>query len=187
MVFLFKTHTHQVRRFKGKIPPPHRVFTSKSAIGTERFNRLSADDIFWSKNPMRWRDLSFETLHLMCGVSKGKITPLHGFFSTIDTLTAQIFFFSRALGGSDSRLIYRHYATLYFVFCVDSSESELGILDLIQVYDLKMFLEFVRATGKGYIACVRTKLSITIKSSNNAFEAAHFYVSDTRITYFAVW
>ena len=39
-----------------------------------------------------------------------------------------------ALGGPDSRLIYRHYATLYFVFCVDSSESELGILDLIQVF-----------------------------------------------------
>ncbi|XP_073083254.1 AP-3 complex subunit sigma-2 isoform X2 [Manis javanica] len=38
------------------------------------------------------------------------------------------------LGGSDYKLIYRHYATLYFVFCVDSSESELGILDLIQVF-----------------------------------------------------
>lgn len=38
------------------------------------------------------------------------------------------------LGGSDAKLIYRHYATLYFVFCVDSSESELGILDLIQVF-----------------------------------------------------
>ncbi|KJE92829.1 AP-3 complex subunit sigma-1 [Capsaspora owczarzaki ATCC 30864] len=38
------------------------------------------------------------------------------------------------IGGSDSKLIYRHYATLYFVFCVDSSESELGILDLIQVF-----------------------------------------------------
>ncbi|XP_063722110.1 AP-3 complex subunit sigma-1-like isoform X1 [Symsagittifera roscoffensis] len=36
--------------------------------------------------------------------------------------------------GSDDKLIYRHYATLYFVFCVDSSESELGILDLIQVF-----------------------------------------------------
>lgn len=31
------------------------------------------------------------------------------------------------------RVIYRHYATLYFVFVVDGSESELGILDLIQV------------------------------------------------------
>ncbi|KAL0613891.1 AP-3 complex subunit sigma-1 [Plecturocebus cupreus] len=38
------------------------------------------------------------------------------------------------IGGSDNKLIYRHYAMLYFVFCVDSSESELGILDLIQVF-----------------------------------------------------
>lgn len=36
------------------------------------------------------------------------------------------------LGSGEWRLIYRHYATLYFVFCVDSNESELGILDLIQ-------------------------------------------------------
>merc|ERR1719230_323840 len=36
--------------------------------------------------------------------------------------------------GRDTRLIYRHYATLYFVFVCDSSESELGILDLIQVF-----------------------------------------------------
>lgn len=39
-----------------------------------------------------------------------------------------------SIGGSDYKLIYRHYATLYFVFCVDSSESELGILDLIQTF-----------------------------------------------------
>lgn len=31
-------------------------------------------------------------------------------------------------------MIYRHYATLYFVFVVDEAESELGILDLIQVF-----------------------------------------------------
>eukprot|EP01094_Clydonella_sp_ATCC50884_P008864 TRINITY_DN18404_c0_g1_i1.p2 TRINITY_DN18404_c0_g1~~TRINITY_DN18404_c0_g1_i1.p2 ORF type:complete len:166 (-),score=68.94 TRINITY_DN18404_c0_g1_i1:56-553(-) len=36
--------------------------------------------------------------------------------------------------GKDTKLIYRHYATLYFIFCVDQSESELGILDLIQVF-----------------------------------------------------
>ena len=36
--------------------------------------------------------------------------------------------------GPDVRLIYRHYATLYFIFAVDRSESELGILDLIQVF-----------------------------------------------------
>mmetsp|Transcript_16192 Transcript_16192/g.19783 ORF Transcript_16192/g.19783 Transcript_16192/m.19783 type:complete len:179 (+) Transcript_16192:84-620(+) len=36
--------------------------------------------------------------------------------------------------GSNIKLIYRHYATLYFVFAVDSKESDLGILDLIQVF-----------------------------------------------------
>ena len=36
--------------------------------------------------------------------------------------------------GKDTKLIYRHYATLYFVFCVDAQESDLGILDLIQVF-----------------------------------------------------
>lgn len=36
--------------------------------------------------------------------------------------------------GPDVRVIYRHYATLFFVFCVDQAESELGILDLIQVF-----------------------------------------------------
>lgn len=41
---------------------------------------------------------------------------------------------STMLGGSETRIIYRHYATLYFVFVVDSTESELGILDLIQVF-----------------------------------------------------
>ncbi len=36
--------------------------------------------------------------------------------------------------GQGMKLIYRHYATLYFIFAVDSAESELGILDLIQVF-----------------------------------------------------
>jgi AP-3 complex subunit sigma len=36
--------------------------------------------------------------------------------------------------GSHIKLIYRHYATLYFVFAVDAQESDLGILDLIQVF-----------------------------------------------------
>jgi len=36
--------------------------------------------------------------------------------------------------GDNIKLIYRHYATLYFVFAVDSQESDLGILDLIQVF-----------------------------------------------------
>ena len=32
------------------------------------------------------------------------------------------------------KLVYRHYATLYFIFVVDEQESELGMLDLIQVF-----------------------------------------------------
>ncbi|PFH49192.1 hypothetical protein AMATHDRAFT_148191, partial [Amanita thiersii Skay4041] len=41
------------------------------------------------------------------------------------------------LGGQKDerwRVVYRCYATLYFVFVVDGAESELGILDLIQVF-----------------------------------------------------
>uniref|UniRef100_A0A673XY98 Adaptor related protein complex 3 subunit sigma 2 n=1 Tax=Salmo trutta TaxID=8032 RepID=A0A673XY98_SALTR len=52
------------------------------------------------------------------------------------------------IGGSDYKLIYRHYATLYFVFCVDSSESELGILDLIQVGCLHIDSVFVETLDK---------------------------------------
>lgn len=37
-------------------------------------------------------------------------------------------------GDDDVRIIYRHYATLYFVFVADAQESELGMLDLIQVF-----------------------------------------------------
>ncbi|KAJ2560020.1 Sigma-adaptin 3A [Coemansia sp. RSA 1933] len=39
-----------------------------------------------------------------------------------------------AMVGSGNRIIYRRYATLFFVFVVDQSESELGIYDLIQVF-----------------------------------------------------
>jgi AP-3 complex subunit sigma len=36
--------------------------------------------------------------------------------------------------GDTTKIIYRHYATLYFIFAVDQQESDLGILDLIQVF-----------------------------------------------------
>ena len=36
--------------------------------------------------------------------------------------------------GKGTKLVYRHYATLYFVFACEDTESELGILDLIQVF-----------------------------------------------------
>lgn len=34
----------------------------------------------------------------------------------------------------DEKIIYRHFASLFFVMIADSSESELGILDLLQVF-----------------------------------------------------
>ncbi|KAL6222414.1 hypothetical protein ACLB2K_005806 [Fragaria x ananassa] len=36
--------------------------------------------------------------------------------------------------GPDTRLVYKHFATLYFVFVFDNSENELAMLDLIQVF-----------------------------------------------------
>ncbi|KAG8926914.1 Sigma-adaptin 3A [Tulasnella sp. 419] len=36
--------------------------------------------------------------------------------------------------NDELRVVYRCYATLYFVFVVDGGESELGMLDLIQVF-----------------------------------------------------
>ncbi|KAL4568948.1 hypothetical protein LXL04_024569 [Taraxacum kok-saghyz] len=39
-----------------------------------------------------------------------------------------------SLLGPDSRLVYKLFATLYFVFIFDSSENELAMFDLIQVY-----------------------------------------------------
>ncbi|KAJ7155708.1 Adaptor protein complex sigma subunit [Mycena filopes] len=45
-------------------------------------------------------------------------------------------FFEPKIGevGERCRVVYRNYATLYFVFVVDGAESELGILDLIHVF-----------------------------------------------------
>lgn len=39
-----------------------------------------------------------------------------------------------AIFGHDTQVVYKHLATLYFVFVFDSSENELAMLDLIQVF-----------------------------------------------------
>ncbi|KAL1336937.1 AP-3 complex subunit sigma isoform X1 [Arachis hypogaea] len=41
---------------------------------------------------------------------------------------------AESIFGPDSRLVYKHFATLYFVLIFDSSENELAMLDLIQVF-----------------------------------------------------
>ncbi|PHJ23698.1 adaptor-related protein complex sigma 2 subunit [Cystoisospora suis] len=40
----------------------------------------------------------------------------------------------KELLGPNAKIIYRHFATLYFIFVTDEMESALGILDLIQVF-----------------------------------------------------
>uniref|UniRef100_A0A0E0CXH6 AP complex mu/sigma subunit domain-containing protein n=2 Tax=Oryza meridionalis TaxID=40149 RepID=A0A0E0CXH6_9ORYZ len=39
-----------------------------------------------------------------------------------------------AIFGPGAKLVYKHLATLYFVFVFDSSENELAVLDLVQVF-----------------------------------------------------
>ncbi|KAJ7944287.1 AP complex subunit sigma [Quillaja saponaria] len=41
---------------------------------------------------------------------------------------------TESIFGPDTRLVYKHYATLYFVVIFDSSENELAMADLIQVF-----------------------------------------------------
>ena len=40
---------------------------------------------------------------------------------------------SSCFGVPGARIVYRQYATLYFIMVIDSNESELSVLDLIQV------------------------------------------------------
>lgn len=48
-------------------------------------------------------------------------------------MPARIFRAKNGIEDDEIRVVYRCYATLYFVFVVDGGESELGVLDLIQV------------------------------------------------------
>ncbi|XP_054165886.1 AP-3 complex subunit sigma-1-like [Oppia nitens] len=54
--------------------------------------------------------------------------------STRDDHVCNVLHAGVLVDDSDFKLIYRHYATLYFVMCADTAESELGILDLIQIF-----------------------------------------------------
>ncbi|TKR77309.1 hypothetical protein L596_018306 [Steinernema carpocapsae] len=56
------------------------------------------------------------------------------------------FFDASALMGPDTKFVYRNYATLYFVFCVDEAENALMVLDLIKVFveTLDQYFENVR-------------------------------------------
>ena len=56
-----------------------------------------------------------------------------GLCNFLDAPELEQFLAPAAGDGERLRVVYRSYATLHFVFVVDSAESELGILDLIQV------------------------------------------------------
>ena len=55
-----------------------------------------------------------------------------------------------------ARIVYRQYATLYFIFAIDASESELGILDLIQARRLRPGC-FSGAGLLGWVALARAQ------------------------------
>jgi AP-3 complex subunit sigma len=57
--------------------------------------------------------------------------------------------------------VYRSYATLHFVFVVDGAESELGILDLIQVRS-----QTVLVVVRLFLCC----LQVFVESLDRAFE-----------------
>ena len=58
-------------------------------------------------------------------------------------------------------MVYRNYATLYFVFVVDSAESELGILDLIQVRP-----DICGVDNR----CLSIRVQVFVESLDRAFE-----------------
>ncbi|KAG8904665.1 Sigma-adaptin 3A [Tulasnella sp. 403] len=57
-----------------------------------------------------------------------------GLCNFLDAPELQLNWAKNGVEGDETRVVYRCYATLYFVFVVDGGESELGILDLIQVF-----------------------------------------------------
>lgn len=70
--------------------------------------------------------------------------------------------------GEGVKLIYRHYATLYFVFAVDQQESDLGILDLIQGTERRICL-----LGQGCRVVLFTRSVCSRSRANDAAVLSH--------------
>ncbi|KAG8474624.1 hypothetical protein CXB51_031264 [Gossypium anomalum] len=68
---------------------------------------------------------------------------IRGVFSVLCSRAENVsnFIDAESIFGLDSRLVYKHFATLYFVFVFDSSENELAVLDLIQDVLPSVFVE----------------------------------------------
>jgi AP-3 complex subunit sigma len=71
-------------------------------------------------------------------VQQRMIKCIHALISARDDNSSCCFVFDELPGElfrpNQDRIIYRHFASLYFVIVADSCESELGILDLLQVF-----------------------------------------------------
>jgi hypothetical protein len=61
-----------------------------------------------------------------------------------------------SLNNNEYKLIYRHYATLYFVFCVDCSESELGKVLLSYIRGVPKINRFQTLGVKTMICCLKS-------------------------------
>lgn len=81
---------------------------------------------FYNPLPVHQQQLLLRQVHQLVR----QRTESQSSFLTVPPLLQQAY----DVDSKDIRVIYRHYATLYFVFVVDQNESELGILDLIQVF-----------------------------------------------------
>lgn len=94
-----------------------------------------------------------------------------GLCNFLDAPELEAFLGNKDEVGGRWQVVYRNYATLFFVFVVDGAESELGILDLIQVrrgFGLVSFLlmncsvtMFYRSSWRVLIAHLRTSASWT--------------------------
>lgn len=78
-------------------------------------------------------------------VEDKKISIMKRIFNTINKLDDKMcnFFADPGIFHSKSKIVVRQYATLYFVIVIDQNESELAILDLIQVF-LKIYFHIFR-------------------------------------------
>ncbi|GLT80013.1 hypothetical protein SLA2020_514760 [Shorea laevis] len=68
--------------------------------------------------------------------------------------------------GPDSRLVHKHFATLYFVFVFDSSENELAMLDLLQV-----FVETLDKCFKNYASLTLCSITQMLQMLSHLFQS----------------
>ncbi|KAM1261807.1 hypothetical protein ACFX13_027728 [Malus domestica] len=93
-----------------------KMIRSVMVINTQGKPRLSK---FYEFQPVEKQQELISSVH---GVLSGRAENVSNFVD------------AESIFGPDTRLLYKHFATLYIVFVFDSSENELAMLDLIQVF-----------------------------------------------------